>query len=76
MTSSRSEPERPCVEVVDEESARVWASKTGAERLAIAAAMFRSARDMMVSHLRQQNPTWSVDQVDAEILRRFGHGSG
>jgi hypothetical protein len=66
----------PRVEVVDGESATIWASKTGAERLAIAAGMFRSARRMMESHLRAEHPPWSPEQIDAEIRRRFGHGTG
>ena len=46
------------------------------ERLAIAAAMFRSVRRMMESHLREEHPAWDLARIDAEILRRFGHGTG
>jgi hypothetical protein len=71
-----AEADSPHVEVLDDASAAIWASKTGAERLAVAAAMFRSARRMMESHLRAEHPSWDTAQVDAEILRRFDHGPG
>jgi hypothetical protein len=56
-------PRRPAVEVVDEDMARVLARKSGAERLAIAAGMFRSARRMMESHLRTEHPEWDARQL-------------
>jgi Rv0078B-related antitoxin len=75
MSSVNSIDATPRIEVVDHASAAIWASKTGAERLAIAAGMFRSARRMMESHLRSEHPSWCAGQIDAEIRRRFGHGT-
>lgn len=70
-------PEAPlAIEIVDSEMAAVLAAKTGAERLAIAAGMFRSARRMLESHLRASHPTWSDEQVGEEVARRLSHGAG
>ena len=77
MPSNPSAPPRPVVvEVVDEEMARVFAAKSGAEQLAIAAAMFRSARRMIDSHLRAQHPDWEAHRIEAETARRLAHGTG
>lgn len=77
MPPNAPAPRRPAVvEVVDEEMARVLASKSGAERLAIAAGMFRSARRMIESQLRAQHPDWEAHQVEAETARRLAHGTG
>jgi hypothetical protein len=66
---------RVVVEVVDEAVARILAEKTGAERLAIAAGMFRSARRMIESHLRSVHPDWDGEQVRAEAARRLADGT-
>jgi Rv0078B-related antitoxin len=58
-------------EVVDEEMARVLRAKTGAERLEIAWRMFASARRMLESHLRSENPDWNERQIRAEAVRRL-----
>ncbi len=55
--------------------ARVLRAKTGAERLAIAAAMFASARRMLISHLVDQHPDWSEDDILRETARRLSHGA-
>ncbi len=55
MVATTAEPaarRRTEVNGMDDNMARVLAEKSGAERLAIAAAMFRSARRMLESHLR------------------------
>ena len=72
----RSGPQRPVVEVVDNDMARVLAQKTGAERLAIADGMFRSARRMIESHLRAEHPEWDSQRLQAEVARRLSHGAG
>lgn len=71
MTSS----ERP-IESLDPEMVRVLAAKSGAERLAIAAGMFRAARRMIASHLRAENPQWSEAMVQDEVALRISRGSG
>lgn len=74
----RIQPTRPRpedIEVVDDAMARVYAAKTGAERLAIASGMFRSAREMLLSHLRTTHPDWSEERVRGEAARRLSHGT-
>ena len=65
----------PLVEVVDDEMSRVLAAKSGAERLAIAAGMFRSARRMIESHLRGKHPEWDDERIQREAARRLAHGA-
>lgn len=69
----RFDPSR--IEVVDDEMARILRGKTGAERLAIASAMYASARRMLLSHLAVQHPDWSEEQVAREAARRLSHGA-
>ena len=66
---------RRVVEAVGPEISRVLAQKTGAERLAIAAGMFRSARRMIESHLRAENPEWDPEELRCEVARRLAHGA-
>jgi len=61
--------------VVDDETARILRGKTGAERLAMASAMYVSARRMLLSHLAAQHPDWSEEQVAREAARRLSHGA-
>jgi Rv0078B-related antitoxin len=63
------------IEVVDDETAAVLRGKTGAERLAMAFAMFESARRMLLSHLAAEHPDWSIEQVTREAARRLSHGA-
>lgn len=64
------------VETVDDSMARVLAQKSGVERLAIAAGMFRSARRMIEHHLCAEHPDWDLAQVQAETARRLADGAG
>ncbi len=66
----------PFADGIDPATAHVLAAKTGAERLAIAAAMYRSARRMLSHHLRCEHPEWSPEQVATETARRLAHGAG
>lgn len=63
------------VEVIDDEIARLFASKSGAERLAIASGMFASARTMLLAHLGAEHPDWSDERIRREAARRLSHGS-
>lgn len=63
------------IEVLDEDMARVLRAKTGADRLAIASAMFASARRMLISHLTDQHPGWSEEEIIREAARRLSHGA-
>ncbi|MGB7159880.1 MAG: hypothetical protein WBD40_17565 [Tepidisphaeraceae bacterium] len=65
----------PHVEVIDDEMADVLRRKTGAERLRIASGMYASARRMLMSHLRAENPDWRQDQLVREAARRLSHGA-
>ena len=67
------DPDR--IEVVDDAMAAILRGKTGAERLAMASAMFESARRMLLSHLAAEHPDWSEEQVKREAARRLSHGA-
>lgn len=64
------------LEALDDLMVEVLVAKTGAERLAIAAGMYRSARRMLSCHLRSRHPDWTAEQVQAEAARRLSHGTG
>lgn len=75
MPDARRIPRPEDVEVIDDEMARLYASKTGAERLAIASGMFSSARRMLMSHLRAEHPEWNDERIRREAARRLSHGA-
>lgn len=75
MPAERKGPRPEDVEVVDDAMARVYAAMTGAQRLAIAGGMFRSARRMLLSHLRAEHPDWSEDRLRQEAAHRLSHGA-
>jgi hypothetical protein len=60
---------------IDDDMARVVQGKTGAQRLAIANALFASARQMLLSYLRAEHPDWDEARVRRETARRLSHGS-
>lgn len=64
------------LEVVDEEMAAVLRDKTGAERLAIADGMIRSARRMLTHHLASEHPEWNEQRLEEEVARRLASGGG
>jgi hypothetical protein len=63
------------VEVIDDEMAAVFRSKTGIERLKIASDMYVRARQMLLSHLRFEHPDWNDQQIQKEAARRLSHGA-
>jgi hypothetical protein len=63
------------LEFLDDEMVEVLSAKSGAERLAIAAGMFRSARRMILSHLQQEHPDWDASEIQRETVRRLSHGT-
>jgi hypothetical protein len=63
------------IEVVSDEMAAVLRTKTGAERLAIASGLYRSARRMLVNHLHAAHPDWDDLQVEREASHRLSHGA-
>ena len=75
-TRDRSKPRILKLEVLDDDMVRVLSTKTGAERLSIAAGLFRSARRMILSHLREEHPDWDAAKLQTEVARRLSHGTG
>jgi hypothetical protein len=64
----------PVVEVVDEIMVPCLRAKTEAERLEMAAGMWRFARDMYLSLARQRHPDWTQEQIQREAKRRLCAG--
>lgn len=65
----------PAIEVISDEMVAALCGKSGAERLQIASDLYRSARGMLINHLRATNPDWSRAQVNSEAARRLSHGA-
>jgi len=63
------------IEVVDDRTAAILRTKSGAERLEIADRMFHSARQMLLNMLRGEHPDWSDDRIAAEAAKRLSHGA-
>jgi hypothetical protein len=61
------------IEVVNEQMAAVLRSKSGAERLKIAAGMFAAARRILTSQLASEHPDWDERRLPAEVARRLAH---
>jgi hypothetical protein len=61
-------------EMLDDQMADVLRHKTPAERLRIAAGMWRSARVIVRGAILTAHPDWSAEQVNREIARRMSHG--
>lgn len=66
---------RPTIEVVDDDMAEIFRSKSGAERLAIASGLYASARRMLTHYLQSQHPDWDRDRINHEAARRLSHGA-
>jgi len=65
------------IEIMDDAMVQVLRSKSPAERFAIAAGMWRSARDMIRCMLRAEHPEWTDESVNREAARRLLlHGAG
>ena len=63
------------IEVVDDQMAEIYRSKSPMERLAIAHGMWRSARRMIDNVVRDQHPDWTDDQIQRDVARRISHGA-
>ncbi len=63
------------IEMVDREMARILAGKTEAERLQIAWGMWRSARLMIATLVRSEQPHASEEEIEREVARRMSHGA-
>ena len=65
----------PKFEVIDDEMARVWRAKSGAERLRVANQMFLFARRTITMCVRSEHPNWNDATVRREASRRLLGGS-
>lgn len=65
----------PVIESVDNEMALVLRQKTTTERLQIGFGMWRSARELLAALLRRQHPSWSEQDLAAEVALRLSHGA-
>lgn len=62
-------------EVLDDTVAEVIRRKTPAERIEMIAAAHRTARQLIAAGVRQRNPEWDEQQVQAEVLSRLTRGA-
>jgi hypothetical protein len=62
-------------EVIDDDMAAVWRTKSGAERLRIANQMFLFARRTLMTAIRAEHPEWDDAGVKREAARRLLRGS-
>ncbi len=51
--------------------ADVLRRKTGAERLAMAGQMFVRARELIRGQVRKAHPSWTEQEIAAEVVRRI-----
>jgi hypothetical protein len=70
---TRAVPRR--IEAVDDDMLRVLAAKSEAERLRIGWGMWRSARNMLSRLLHAQQPSWTDNEIAAEVARRLSSGT-
>jgi hypothetical protein len=63
------------IEAISDEMVQALHGRSGAERLKIANDMYRSARRMLLNHLRATHPNWTESQVEHEAARRLSHGA-
>jgi hypothetical protein len=64
----------PVIEVVDDLMIPCLRAKTPAERLDMAAEMWRFARNTYLALARQQHPDWTPEQIQREARRRMCAG--
>lgn len=73
MGTLRLDPGR--IEVVDDTMAEILRHKTPAERIRIGFALWTSARNMLMTHLKKTHPEWNDDRVGKEVARRLSRGA-
>ena len=61
--------------VLEEPMAQILRQKSPAERLAIADAMWRFARDMIRANLIREHPDWSEEEIVRTVAWRLSHGA-
>ena len=63
------------IEVIDDQVADILRSKTPEEKLRIGSGIWRSARRMLLSHITNIHPDWSIEEVEKEVARRLLRGA-
>ena len=63
------------VEVVEDEMAAVLRRKTGAQRLRIVDALYRSAWNLIETNVRGSHPDWDDRQVRVAVAARIAVGT-
>jgi len=66
---------RMVIEVVEDEMAAVLRRKTGAQRLKIVDALYRSAWNLIETNVRGSHPDWNEPQVRAAVAARIAGGT-
>lgn len=59
------------IEVIDDATAAMYRSQTGAESVRAGLAMFDFDVEVVRSSVRQRHPDWTPSQVEAEAARRL-----
>ena len=73
LVTMRATPLR--FEVMDPQMADVLRSKTGAQRLQIVDALYRTARSLIESNIRTRHPSWNDTAVRNMMARRIAGGT-
>ena len=68
-------PRRRVIEVVEDEMATVLRRKTGAQRLKIVDALYRSAWNLIETNVRASHPDWKKPQIRAAVAARISGGT-
>jgi hypothetical protein len=63
------------IEVVDDTMAEILRHKTPGERIRIGCALWTSARQMLMTHLKKNHPDWDNRRVEKEVAKRLSHGA-
>jgi Rv0078B-related antitoxin len=63
------------IEVVDEAVAAILRMKTPAERIALASAAHRTARQILTARISSEHAAWTDEKVQQEVARRLTGGA-
>ncbi len=66
---------KPMIEVIDDDMASVFRSKSGAERLRIVDRLYRSARKLIEANVRSRHPEWDAQEVQRAVAARIAGGA-
>lgn len=74
ITSESMSTRQPVVEILDPRVVEIYRKMTPQQRLARAAAMWRSARVIVRGAVQCEHPDWTEEQVLREVANRLSHG--